>query len=58
VCSSDLREDVDLWLHGTPRDAAALLRFAPAERYRAAPATTLSPPETGWPDQPARRSSS
>jgi putative SOS response-associated peptidase YedK len=31
-------EDVDLWLHGTVKDAAAVIRFAPLSRYVAGPA--------------------
>lgn len=26
-------EEVDLWLHGTPQQAAALVRLAPLERF-------------------------
>lgn len=33
-------EDVDTWLFGTPRDAAALVRLAPAERFDARPAAS------------------
>ncbi len=35
-------EDADLWLHGTPRDAAGLIRFAPVEAYVAAPAAQFA----------------
>lgn len=31
--------DVDTWLHGTAREASALIGFAPLERYLAGPAT-------------------
>jgi hypothetical protein len=32
------REDVDLWLHGTQREATTLIGFAPLSQYRAGPA--------------------
>ncbi|MBL8330213.1 MAG: SOS response-associated peptidase family protein [Rubrivivax sp.] len=31
-------EDLDLWLHGTVREASSLIRFAPLEDYLAGPA--------------------
>ncbi|MBZ8143747.1 DUF159 family protein, partial [Rubrivivax gelatinosus] len=34
------REDVDQWLFGTARDAAALVRLAPDDRFDARPASS------------------